>query len=380
MSTSVWRRRIGMVALCLAAIVVADLCLGQIGRTFVPGWEVRSHRLKFRVQDPVFHHGLAPKVDQVDRWGTIGYQLFTNSLGLRDSAIRDLPLAGTRPRLAFIGDSFTEGVGYPWGQTFVGRVAAALDPQGIEVLNLGVSSYSPVLYYKKVQYLLDHVGLKFDDLIVFIDPGDILNEAEWYELNADDIVIAHISGGVNIAQRRGRFGDWLADHSMLGKLGYTLADLWRYYHSRRLISDTERTGHAGSDDFSSVVDARDVSWSWDETAWSQWGGKGLERALSNMDRLLAVAQRHHVRVSIALYPWPGQIARHQTENAVTRAFGDWARARHVPVLDLYPDFAAGDPAQTLRRNFITDDIHWNAHGHAFVAERVLAWLPQRTAP
>lgn len=369
-------RRSVVVLVLLVVFVLADLGFAQIGKALVPGWELRAHRLKFRVSDPVFHHGLAPSVTQVDRWGNIGYPLFTNSLGLRDARVRDLPLIGQGRRIAFIGDSFTEGVGFPWEQTFVGRVAAALEPRGVEVLNLGVSSYSPVLYYKKVEQLVVRQGLRFDELVVFVDTGDIYNEARWYELTPDGSILSHVTDGANIAKKRGRVGDWLAVNSLTGKLGFTLADMWRYQRAKRLVSDAERTGGVDSDS-TSMVNAKDASWTWDDAAWTEWGQLGLERALANMDRLHAITQAQGIRLTVAIYPWPGQVWRQQVDNRQVEAFSTWATTRGVGFINLYPDLIRNGPEDDLKAHYIPRDVHWNADGHALVADRVLDYLARR---
>src|SRR5262249_32763549 len=79
-------------------------------------------------------------------------------------------------RFVFIGDSFTEGLGYPWEQTFVGLLSRSLGEA--EILNAAVSSYSPTAYYIKIKWLLDE-GYVFDHVVVLIDISDIQDEM-WY--------------------------------------------------------------------------------------------------------------------------------------------------------------------------------------------------------
>lgn len=369
------RRSVAALVL-IVVFVLADLGFAQVGKAMVPGWELRAHRLKFRISDPVFHHGLAASVTQVDRWGDIGYPLFTNSLGLRDARVREVALVPEGRRIAFIGDSFTEGVGFPWEQTFVGRVAAALEPQGIEVLNLGVSSYSPVIYFKKVEQLVERQGLRFDELVVFVDTGDVYNEARWYEQTPDGRIVAHVADGVNVAKQRSRLGDWLAVNSLTGKLLYTLADRWRYERSKRLISAAQRTGGPDSTN-AMAVNAKDASWTWDEAAWAEWGQLGLQRALANMDRLEAITRAHGIRLTVAIYPWPGQVWRGQVENREVTVFSAWAAAHGAGFLNLYPELIKDGPEADLKAHYIPGDVHWNADGHALVADRVLRYLAQR---
>ena len=104
----------------------------------------------------------------------MSWHLPTNSLGFKDSSMRQVPLKVDKKRILFIGDSFTEGVLVPYELTFIGQIATYRPD--IDILNAGVTSYSPLIYYLKVDYLLNKVGLKFDELFVFIDISDIQDE------------------------------------------------------------------------------------------------------------------------------------------------------------------------------------------------------------
>ena len=113
--------------------------------------------------------------------GPAAQKLYTNSLGFKDGKIRDVPAAGDTKRILLIGDSFTEGVGLEFEQTFAGMLylAGQKRAEKIEFLNAGVISYSPAIYYKKIKYLLD-AGLKFDEVVVFSDLSDVQDEAIAY--------------------------------------------------------------------------------------------------------------------------------------------------------------------------------------------------------
>src|SRR5579862_6044060 len=125
--------------------------------------------------DRDYHHGLAAKRVVPDKWGPLSYTLVTNSLGFKDRTPRDVPLQTTGQRLMFIGDSFTEGMGVPYDQTWVGLVDRALAAQHVEVLNAGVSSYCPKTAYYKTKALLES-GLQVSHVVFFIDLSDMADE------------------------------------------------------------------------------------------------------------------------------------------------------------------------------------------------------------
>ena len=64
--------------------------------------------------------------------------------------------------IAFLGDSFVEGVSLNYEKTFVGIFE---NKKKLSVANLGVTSYAPNIYLSKVKYLLDN-GFNFKHLIV----------------------------------------------------------------------------------------------------------------------------------------------------------------------------------------------------------------------
>ena len=82
----------------------------------------------------------------------------------------------------FIGDSVTEGIFLNYEDTFVGLIDKYFEKKNIQVLNAGVATYSPSIYFAKINYFLEQ-GLKFDELVVFIDISDIVDEAIWYDLD-----------------------------------------------------------------------------------------------------------------------------------------------------------------------------------------------------
>lgn len=111
-----------------------------------------------------------------DHFGPLTSMYHVDSLGMRDASCREVPLHSDRPRIMIVGDSFVEGIGVSWEESFVGRLAAALDKRGVEILNAGVASYSPTIYDSWVTHLIRDQGVVVDQVVVFIDISDIKDE------------------------------------------------------------------------------------------------------------------------------------------------------------------------------------------------------------
>src|SRR5262245_17028287 len=173
-------------AVVSAALVVYSILL-FLGVDFVYSTFLHQEDQWPRYPHPAFHHALVPNFDGYDLWGDARYRFLTNSLGFRDVRVRDVPLASSTRRILLIGDSFTEGTGVAFEDSFAGRLAAAGAQRAdkIEFLDAGVISYSPTLYYRKVKYLIER-GLRFDEVVVFSDVSDVYDEASKYFCYADD--------------------------------------------------------------------------------------------------------------------------------------------------------------------------------------------------
>ncbi|MEM7394580.1 MAG: hypothetical protein AAF492_19775, partial [Verrucomicrobiota bacterium] len=169
-----------------------DLMAGFLYRRITGyAWAERHAGLErtYRVPSKIFHHGLAPNI-KMDKavWGHLTYKIRTNSLGLKDREPRTVDLKSPGNRILFIGDSFTEGVGYSYEETFVGRIADALAEEKIDVLNAGVSSYCPIIYWRKIQHLIEDENLEVDEVVVYIDISDTYDETGRYLLTPENTV------------------------------------------------------------------------------------------------------------------------------------------------------------------------------------------------
>jgi hypothetical protein len=355
--------RTTLVAVMLAALALLDLGFTSIYARFRPQFYRESSA--FRVPSEIYHHGFKPNVS-VDReyWGPLAASYRINSLGFRDRRVREVPLAGGRRRVVFIGDSFTEGIGVDYEKTFVGLVEEALSREGVEVLNAGAASYTPIIDYRKTKHVLEDVGLRFDELIVFIDIGDIQDETT-YALDA--------AGRVAFKQHR-----WVAENRANWEHGKPA-----WLASQRLHNVLRKHTLVASTAYDALLAAltrgprRAAAWTLDASVFEQYGRAGLEKAQENMDRLADLAARHGVRLTVAVYPWPDQILHRDLDSRQVAVWREWSRRRGAGFIDVFPSFMRGDAAEIVRREFIGGDIHWNEAGHRRVADVVLAYFGAR---
>ena len=356
--------RLTLFVVTTVLLTLVDVAFAHVYALFRPQF-YREHST-FRIAHPVYHHGFTPNVS-VDReyWGPLAASYRINSLGFRDRTVRDVPLRSERRRIVVIGDSFTEGIGIDYEKTFAGLLDEALAPRGIEVLNAGVASYTPIIDYRRVLHLLDDVGLRFDELIVFIDIGDIQDETT-YALDA--------AGNVAFKQHR-----WVAENRANWEFGKPRAlaslPLRNLLRKHTLLASTTYEALLAA---LSHGPRRAAAWTLDEAVFEEYGRAGLEKAQENMDRLADLAAARGIRLTVAVYPWPDQIERRDSPSKQQTFWRDWSQRRGVGLIDCFPSFLqAGAPAEVVRREFIRGDIHWNEAGHRRVADVVLGYLAAR---
>jgi GDSL-like Lipase/Acylhydrolase family len=303
-----------------------------------------------------YHHALKPNLSSKARWGFAHYPITTNSLAMRIADRPAAPAGNVKWRILFLGDSFTEGVGVPYEQTFVGIIGRRLRQAGtgIEVFDGAVASHSPLLYLLHLQDLIERHGARFDEVVVFVDVSDIQDELVYEGFKPGRFTLSYVL-------RRAK--EFLVQNSLIAHtLFYDAPALQPVFHALRSWVRGRSQPTADTKDFYAIRDA----WLDNDEAFRSWGARGFALARKNLERLAAYAKSKGVVVSFAIYPWP-RLVRHPN-NRGQLVWEKIAAEDHWTLVDFYPDFAAlPDP----ERLYIKGDVHWNAAGHRFVAD---AWI------
>ncbi len=301
----------------------------------------------FRRASPVFHHGLSKNqaVDDVP-WGPLKYKIRTNSLGFRDADVRQIPLKAENYRILLMGDSFTEGIGLDYENTFPGIVAENLRAHDVEVLNGAAVSYSPIIYWRKTKYLIEEVGLKFDELAVFLDISDARDEAESYYLDERENVQSRL---FEDRGTRKKILERIKKDKIVNSLSRYLAVLI---------------------DFSTSPAWETGRWTTDPELLEKYGRPGLKKMTNYMDRLRKLLETHGIKLTVAVYPWPVQILENDLDSIHAKYWENWCRQNRIELINYFPAFIApgkADPRHVIDRYFIANDAHWNRQGHELIA-------------
>ncbi len=357
-------RLVSLVVMATVVYVFTDLCMGL---AVIP----RSYDA-FRTPHPYYHHGFLPMQSDIDSFCGLQYPIFTNSLGLRDRGAFKIDVEDGHERMLILGDSFIEGQGVGFEQSVAGLLQSFYAPDGVEVLNAAVSSYSPRLYLLKARWLVEQAGLRFDRLVVFVDISDIANEIayQYFEPGA--------FGRGELA--RFRIAKWLRKRSATvysvdrvstgGVHNPLLNPVFR--SSLEPMSEQELEVVHSFFDYEYVA-----AWVRDDAALEAWGRHGLELAEDHMSQLVQLCDDLDARMSLVVFPWPNQLFWGDRDSRQLRYWRDFAARKGIGFVDLYPAFfSAGPPDRVHKSLFIHHDVHWNEHGNRLVASHLLAHLLQ----
>ena len=336
-----------------------------------------------RVRDPVRHHAFKPNCASTDYWGTEKYKFFTNSLGFRDERIREVPLTDPRPRILILGDSFTQGE-IAWPDSFVGRIATRF-PQ-YDFLNGGVAGYSPSNYLNTTRMVLA-AGVKFDEVIVFLDNSVVAQEAGFYrDVDASGAVIRIAPEQRSAVSGCAKWRSLVSQHLML------TAHLLKFLDRVQRLLVRHGYYHLPATEFGNPFDSEFSAWTYrvvNESApypagYAPLGVEGgIAKGKAKMTLLWEELEKRTIPLSIVVYPHLAQVVHDTPDSRGVRLWREWCEDKCKRFISVYPAFFAvkdqcpgSEPGCWYSSLFVVGDIHYAAAGNALVADGVIKSLEE----
>jgi lysophospholipase L1-like esterase len=336
------------------------------------------------VKNEIYHHDFIKNGSVENEYPILEdrrIKLHTNSLGFKDKSSRRislLPSKKFKKRIVFIGDSFTEGLMLEYKNTFVGIIDKKLNKKSIEVLNAGVSSYSPIIYWRKIKYLIEDVRLKFDELSVFIDISDFCDEKYRYRLSKRGHVIDQTRYSID-AHWPSKKKSTIRLTDQIKKIIYSQTTL--LYHATSAVYDLIKSDSAN---FSLYQQERIRNLSKLEHCNASWVFKkidpdmeySIQKITKYMDKLLQLTRNNNIKLTIAVYPWPYQVLNEDLNSLHVKIWKEWCRKNNVYFINYFPDFiskglAHKEKIKIVKKYYIPSDVHFNKQGNKLLAKKFL---------
>ena len=305
------------------------------------------------VLDDFYHHKLKPEQDIMVNYGPELFRLCTNSYGFRVFCEKK-NINKKKYKYALIGDSYTEGL-YNYEDVFTG----IFEKKFPDSINIGASSYSNIIYFSKIFYLIEKENFSFEEVILFFDPTDIYQDQNLY-LNEDNSIKGEsreFSEGINLVFSRTKFKNFLFENFKLSH--YIFVNL------RDRIFPTKMV----------VFNNPAMDWSiYNESIYFNKRSvkESIDYSLSFLYKLSDYLKQKGIRFSIVIYPHPTELL-HSTKNSkITKIFNDFCVSRCFKFINihdfLFEEIETSNVIDVYKKYFIFRDNHLNLEGNKKFSE------------
>ena len=340
-------------------------------------WDHKNWDYKYwRIESNIYHHDLMPNISVFENWGgNLEKKIITNSLGFRDYENKLIKKKSPKERVLLIGDSFVEGAGYDYEDTIGGLLQNKLGHK-YQVLNSAVASYSPSIYYKKINHFISQ-GYQFDHALVFLDVSDIFDEL-YIKFDENENIITHNKAKNNIFSKKKiyAFGKFLRDNTISFRFLYILSDkseIYKNYLKLKYKSSKfmkKKFFNTTKDDvmFYRMTHIDRGYWTFDEEKYADVKD-GLRQSEKYLKKLFDLLNRNSIKSHLVVYPWPTQI--HFGDTKHINFWEKFSIKNDINFVSLYEKFSTNDSREFIFDNFIYGDIHWNKNGTKIVFDEII---------
>tara|TARA_Y100000992_G_C21254917_1_gene487984 strand:- start:634 stop:1737 length:1104 start_codon:yes stop_codon:yes gene_type:complete len=261
-------------------------------------------------------------------------------------------------KFGFLGDSFTEGIGLNYEDTFVGIFENRL---GSTVANMGVSSYSPKLHLAKINFFLNR-DLKFEHIILFLDISDYYDEA-FYQFDSDKFSVIHSKKD----QRR----IWLREN-------FPFTNFYMYV-LKKMKKKTEIKSKNSEKIIFGESAKRKTFWLNKNLKTTKINGKSIikihEETKYYVEQIYNILKEKNIKFSLAIYPWPQNLITTQNNSFYRNEWKNFCKSRCEYFFDFFKEFEKilkNDTFNNIyKKYYFWGDVHFNASGNKLIGEKLI---------
>tara|TARA_Y100000590_G_C15675634_1_gene997913 strand:+ start:727 stop:1857 length:1131 start_codon:yes stop_codon:yes gene_type:complete len=323
-----------------------------------------------------FHHELAPNININEFWGTKKYNVTTNDYGMRILKNKTQNLDIKRVHTGFIGDSFIYGSGINYEEHFINTLQKEFPD--LNLLNLGYVSYSPSIYFKRLEYFIKIKKIKFEKIFLFVDPSDIQDEGIFYRENKNGhIVRKWLSDKENYKKlKKYKIKNYLQQNSFLFKLQQIL-----FLSSVTDIGVKCLKNKETINDFSKYLDSERQSYGIDpEIQKKDWVNVGKSQVIKYLNKIKKLSLDENFELVIVYYPSSLEVLKkfNFKKSMHFKLLYNWSKLSKTSFIDTSEDFdKAPRGIKGYKENFIVCDTHWNKKGHNIIAKNISNFIYEK---
>ena len=376
----------------IIVFIIIDLLLSQLFLLkFLENDLIKANKDSFenRVFNKNYNYTFKKQAQFTSRYDDNIYQIFTNDLGFRDDSTQ--PLDRDKEYSILIGDSFIEGVGLDYKDTIVGILNKKLANNKFKFLNAGVASYSSYIYLRKIEDIIKNNGdLKVKKVIVFLDKSDVSDDEKYLNKPA----FFKNTKGKFINQRK---EDFLRD---LKELSF-----WRFYTKQTIsgkiiklctdqienfLSDIKKRSFISKKLNKSFFEVTEIeikaiksinnkphirNWYLGPT-WEERTKKNIKFSVENLNKLKDFLRKKNIDFLVVLYPWSFEIDNEEIREKYLEFIIPLLNENEINNLSVYEGFLKGNIYESIGKNYLYNDIHFNKNGNQVIVNELLRKINQ----
>ena len=329
-------------------------------------YDRKSHKIK----SYHYHHDLRPNANWIENWGYQNSKIFTNNLGFKDKKNRNVEFKENN--ILFIGDSFTEGVGVEYQNTFVGIIDNNIKSisNEYEILNAGVVSYSPIVILSKLNYLINIKKFPITKVFVVLCNGDIHDDLFRYKDINENYVVSH--------------GDFINIKILVDINNFLKSNTITYQFIKRItpISNLFKDlNNQNNEDFENYdlkkvlsilnnkPDQRHII---DKQEFNKWGISGLKRSKIYIKKIKELLNEKEIELSLIYLEEPIFMLNSINSSFYYNYWNKFAKENEMDFIfvnEYHKD--KDDKFKVYKDLFFIGDNHFNDKGNKVVAEELI---------
>jgi hypothetical protein len=317
-----------------------------------------------------FHHNLKKSFNGKLHYNIFSSKVCTNIFSMRINCELFNKDSNKFYDFIFIGDSFTEGVGVEYENTFVGILENKY--KNVKIGNLSVTSYSPSLYYLKVKKYLED-GFKFKELFVFIDISDIQDEAinPYYmnvvkndrEFTTEETLNKNIRG-----EEKPRLNSEKKIKNVIKvnfPIAYQIAYTIKYFN---LPKPTYRY----------VPSYQRSVWTYNEQMANYNVDSGINNSIYAMNLMHELLKTNNIKLNLVVYPHPNQLLYDKKDSLQVKIWKDFCYNKCNLFINYFDylfenkqNLNLQEAKKIIKSIYLKGDMHLSSEGHLFFSKILL---------
>ena len=317
----------------------------------------------FGKYDEVYDHKFVANLDVVGGFGSLRHRLCTDNNSFKSSCNAKEKKLNFFD-IAFIGDSFTEAVGYDYEKSFVGIIDQHLKKK--RIANMGMTSYSPSIYYTMMNKFITD-GYKFKEVIVFLDLSDLV----------DDVLCYQVQNNKRVKRRdtfTGCYKNFNKQKKIYSKFIEKNFKFTNLIYEMIIYEVLKKENYRYID----IINHSRSEWSYNYNK-NNFNNLEFKDAINiskkNMENLYLLLKKNSIELSVAVYPWPGTLKYDIVDNSYVKVWEEFCLNKCKKFYNLMPHFFYEVNKNNFRniykKFYIENDVHFNSKGNKFLAEKFL---------